>query len=128
MTAATVRVPQPLAVYAAVLNEPATRTLIVRRPENAGGYEKLLWREAHGALAAAVESGWLTAHPFVWGGALGNREIVHGSPGENLALTFHFPPGEPAYQKLVGKPGLAAIVTLDRGLRRFMGVQFRHRP
>jgi hypothetical protein len=75
----------------------------VRRPENAGGYEKLLWREAHQRLVAAEESGWRTAHPFVWGGALaGSREIVHGSPGENLTLTFTFYPGEPAYAKLVG--------------------------
>jgi hypothetical protein len=31
-----------------------------------------------------------------------------------------------AYQKLVSKPGSAAIVVLDRELRRFLNVQFRH--
>jgi hypothetical protein len=129
MTAmATTPVPQPVAIDGAVTNDVATRTLVVRRPETASGYQKLLWREAHQALTRAAESGWRTAHPYVWGGALGNRQIVHGQPGDYLTLTFHFPPGEPAYAKLVVKPGLTAIVTMDRGLRRFMGVQFRHRP
>ena len=106
----------------------ATRTLIVRRPQSAiSGYEKLLWREAHGALTRAVDSGWLTADPFVWGGAFGDRQIVHGLPGDDLALLFHFPAGESTYGRLVGKPGLAAIVTVDRNLRRFMSVQFLHR-
>ncbi len=127
MTAATVPVPSPLAVDGVVFNDVATRSLVVRRPETAGGYEKLLWREAHAALVAAVESGWRGEHPFVWGSGLGNREIVHGLPGENLTLTFHFPVGVAAYASLVGKPGLAAIVTLDRSLRRFLGCQFRHR-
>jgi hypothetical protein len=75
---------------------------------------------------AAEEAGWRTAHPFVWDGALGNREIIHGWPGENLTLTLHFPAGEPAYANLVSKPGLTAIVVLDRDLRRFLNVQFRH--
>jgi hypothetical protein len=44
-----------------------------------------------------------------------------------LALTFHFPVGVEAYAKLIGRPGLAAIVTVDRELCRFMSVQFLNR-
>jgi hypothetical protein len=97
-------------------------------PETASGYQKLLWREAHQALTRAAESGWRTAHPYVWGGALGNRQIVHGQPGDYLTLTFHFPAGESVYAKLVSKPGLAAIVTADREQRRFLSVRFLNRP
>jgi hypothetical protein len=79
---ATERVPSPLAVDGAVTNDVATRTLVVRRPDTAGGYGKLLWREAHAALTRAADSGWRGGHPYVWGGALGNRQIVHGSPGD----------------------------------------------
>jgi len=42
------RLPQPLAIIAPVTNDVANMALIVRRPEAAGGSEKLLWREAHG--------------------------------------------------------------------------------
>ena len=67
----------------------------MRRPETASGYGKLLWREAHQALVSAAESGWRTAHPYVWGGALGNRQIVHGQPGDYLTLLFFFRPVSP---------------------------------
>jgi hypothetical protein len=124
---ATERLPTPLTISAAVTNDVATRTLIVRRPETASGYERLLWREAHQALTRAEDSGWRTAHPYVWGGAFGDSQIVHGSPGENLTLLFHFPVGESAYAKLVGRPGLYGLATMDRALRRFMGCKFLHR-
>jgi hypothetical protein len=78
---------------------------------------------------AAVDSGWRTADPFVWAGAFGDRAIVHGHPGDGfLELAFHFPKGVEAYSRLVGKPGLYALVTADRNLRRFLGCQFLHRP
>jgi hypothetical protein len=57
---ATTPIPQPAAIDGVVTNDVATRTLVVRRPEDASGYQKLLWREAHQALVAAAESGWLT--------------------------------------------------------------------
>jgi hypothetical protein len=55
---ATERLPQPMAVSAAVSNDILSRTLVVRLPEKAGGYEKLLWREAFQAFKAAEENGW----------------------------------------------------------------------
>jgi hypothetical protein len=108
----------------------AAWTLAVRLPDSAGWHARSLWRQAHGQLVAAEQSGWRTAHSFLWGGALGNRQIVHGLPGDGLALTFHFPAGvgDGVYAKLIGRPGLAAIVTLDRELCRFMSVQFLNRP
>lgn len=127
MTAmATTPVPSPLAVDGVVINDPGARTLFVRLSESAGGNEKLLWRESHTALRRAEEAGWPRSHPFVWGGALGNREIVHGLPADGLMLKFHFPVGEPAYAKLISRPGLRAIVTMDRELRRFLNVRFLH--
>ena len=92
---ATTPVPRPVAIDDVVTNDVVSRTLIVRRPETASGYGKLLWREAHQALVSAAESGWRTAHPYVWGGALGNRQIVHGQPGDYLTLLFCFRPVSP---------------------------------
>jgi hypothetical protein len=126
VTAATVRVPRPVAVDGVVVNDVATRTLAVRLSETAGGYAQQLWREAHQALLRAQESEWRTGHPALWG-ALWNRQIVHGLPADYQTLTFTFYPGEPAYAKLVGTPGLAAIVTLERELCRFLSVQFLNR-
>jgi hypothetical protein len=102
----------------------------VRLPDSAGGHARSLWRQAHAQLVAAEQSGWPAATPFLWGGALGNRQIVHGLPGDGLALTFHFPAGvgDGVYPKLISKPGLAAIVTLDCELCRFLSVQFLNRP
>jgi hypothetical protein len=39
-------------------------------------------------------------------------------------LRFHFPPGVTAYAKLISKPGLRAIVTIDRSTRRFLSGRF----
>jgi hypothetical protein len=127
----TVPVPSPLAIAAPVTNDVANMTLIVRRPEAAGGSEKLLWRESHQALARAEESGWPASTQFVWGSAPGNYQFGYATPGENLTLKFVFAPGTAAatvYAQLVGKPGLFAFVTADKGTRRFLGVTFRHRP
>jgi hypothetical protein len=124
---ATERIPSPLAVDGAVFNDVATRTLVVRLSETAGGHAQLMWREAHGALVRAQESGWRTGQQTVWGGAFGNRQIVYAAPGEYQVLLFRFAPAQAEYSRLVGKPNLAAIVTIDRELSRFMSVQFLHR-
>jgi hypothetical protein len=50
-------VPTPLAITGAVYNDAATRTLVVRLSESAGGYEQSLWREAHGALSRTQDRG-----------------------------------------------------------------------
>jgi hypothetical protein len=122
-------VPAPVTMTGSVFNDVMTRTLIVRRPENASGYQKLLWRESRRALEQAVDGGWQSDHPTVWAATKGDSHIASGAPGPDfLSLAFHFPPGRQAYAALVSKPGLYALVTADRNLRRFLGVKFLHRP
>jgi hypothetical protein len=87
-----------------------------------------VWREAHQALARAEESGWRTAHQTVWANGPDEDRIAFAAAGDDLSLRFHFQPGVAAYGKLVGKPGLRAVVSIDRGFCRFMGVRFSHRP
>lgn len=132
MTAiATTPLPQPLAITAPVTVDFANMALVVRRPEAAGGYEKLLWREAHQALVKAEESGWPASTPYLWASAPGHNQFGHAAPGPNLTLLFAFVVGTPAakvYAELVGRAGLFAFVTADKSARRFLGVTFRHRP
>ena len=66
---ATEKLPQPLAVTAPVTVGFAGMALVVRRPDAAGGHEKLLWREAHQALVKAEELGWPSSTRFVYGSA-----------------------------------------------------------
>jgi hypothetical protein len=116
----------PLAVGAFLNARDATTT---DRWDPSPHYERLLWREAHQALAKAEELGWwATSTPVVWGSAPGNYQFVSAAPGENLALRFAFTVGSPAakvYAELVGEPGLGAIVAVDRGSHYFLGVKFR---
>jgi hypothetical protein len=125
---ATTPVPSPLAVTGIVDIDIPSRTLTVMLSDAEQGVPRLLWKESYAALRRSEESGWRTAHPYVWGGALGNRQIIHGQPGDYLTLLFCFPAGERVYAKLVGTPRLAAIVTADREQRRFLSVRFLNRP
>jgi hypothetical protein len=129
VAAATTPLPQPLAITAPVTVDFANMALIVRRPDAAGGSEKLLWREAHGALVKAEETGWPSGTPFLYASAPGNYQFAHAAPGPNLTLLLAFTVGTPAakvYAELVSKPGLFAFVTADRATRYFLGVTFRH--
>jgi hypothetical protein len=131
VAAATTPLLQPLTITAPVVNDVANMTLIVRRPENAGGSEKLLWREAHQQLVKAEELGWPVSTPILRANAPGNYQFAHAAPGPNLTLLFAFAvgtPGAKVYAELVGKPGLYAFVTADKSARYFLGVTFRHRP
>jgi hypothetical protein len=47
---ATERIPRPMVIGGIVINDFESRTLVVKRPETASGYEKLSWRTAHQAL------------------------------------------------------------------------------
>jgi hypothetical protein len=87
---ATERLPQPLAVAAPVTVDFANMALVVRRPDAAGGSEKLLWREAHAALVQAEERGWPNGTRFVYGNAPGHYQFAHAAPGPNLTLLFAF--------------------------------------
>jgi hypothetical protein len=124
---ATTPVPKPIVVDAPVSNDIANRTLIVRRPENVGGFQKLAWREAHGAYRRAEEAGWPTSGPpFLRASGGGESDIAYAVAGDNLTLLFAFPPGKSVYAELVSRPGLAAFVTVDASTRWFQSVRFRH--
>jgi hypothetical protein len=128
--AATTPLPQPLAINAPVTVDFANMALIVRRPQDAGGHAQLLWREAHAALVKAEELGWPSNTRFVWGSGPRDYQFAHATPAENLTLKFAFTPGTPTakiYAQLVSKP-LSAFVTVDKSLRVFLGVSFKHSP
>jgi hypothetical protein len=123
---ATEKLPQPAAIEAFVDNDVLSRTLSVRLSQREMGYTKLLWREAFQALQAAEEDGW-RRHPFLWASVPGAREVAHVKPGDFQTLLVHFPPGEQSYSKLISRPGLYAIVTVDRSSRRFLSLKFLNR-
>ena len=119
---------QPYAVDCAVSNDVVSRTLTVRLPQTVVGYPRLLWREAYQSYAKDEESGWY-GDGQVWASVQGAGDrVAYAIPGELQTLNFRFQPGVAAYAQLVGKPGVYAIVTLDRGLRRFLNVRFLNRP
>jgi hypothetical protein len=127
--AATTPLPQPLAADGVVFNDAAARTLYVRLSDYANGYTRLLWQQGWQALRQAEESGFRLGAPTVWASTSSAYQVVHGLPGEGGTLKFHFPVGSEAgkvYTGLVGKPNLGAIVTVDRGTHRILGVKFLH--
>jgi hypothetical protein len=124
---ATTPVPSPKVVDATVFHEPSTRTLAVRLNESAGGYEQMLWRQSYQDLRKSEEAG--RQHRTVWASGGGGNQIAFAACGDYQMLTFHFPVGKgDVYGKLIGRPGLAAFVSIDRELCYFMGVRFLHRP
>lgn len=124
---ATERVPQPFAVDGVVTNDLPSRSLGVRLSETASGYERLWWKQAWLQLKAAVEDGW-RKHPHVRASAPGARDVAIVHPGDFQTLVVNFPPGVTAYTELISRPGLVAIVTVDRNTSQFLGVKFLHRP
>ena len=121
------RLPQPYAITTAVTNDVLSRTLVVRLPETEVGYARLLWREAFAAYSRAERSGW-SGHGPVYASALGAGDrLAYAVPGDLQTLKFPFPIPAPAYTQLISKP-VYAIVTIDRGLARFLNVRFLHRP
>jgi hypothetical protein len=121
--------PQPQAIDATVFVDGLTRTLIVRLPDQAGGYERLLWTQGWQALRRGQENGWpIDGAPWVFADLPGARQVVHGEPGEAGTLRFTFPVGTPGFAKLVSKPGVVAIATVDRSTHFFLSCRFFHRP
>jgi hypothetical protein len=127
-TMATTPLPQPLAADGVVFNDVISRTLTVRLSDQANGYTRLLWREGWQALRRAQESGWRRDVPDVWASAPGAYRVAHGVPGEGGTLRFHFPARTAAYTELIGRPGLAAIVTMDRSSHHILSVKLINRP
>ena len=121
--------PQPQAIDATVFNDVLSRTLTVRLRDQAGGYERLLWTQAWQQLRRAQEAGWpANGAPWVWADLPGARQVVHGQPADGGTLQFSFPPGTPGYSELISKPGVVAIVTVDRSTQRFLSCRFLSRP
>jgi hypothetical protein len=121
--------PSPLAAVGVVSSDRASRTLTVRLSDLEQGFPRLCWREAYRALRRSEEFGWRTADPTVWAGTDSADKVASAVAGEadfGGMLRFAFQPGEPAYQQLVSKPKLTAIVLLDRSSHRFLGVKFRN--
>src|SRR5215204_4898467 len=115
MTAATTRLPDPLAAVAVVTNEVPSRTLVVKLADTAEGYARLLWRQGHAQLVQAQEAGRSAGVPTVWASTPGAYRVAFAVPGDAGTLRFHFPAGNSAYVALVGTPGLSAIATMDAG-------------
>jgi hypothetical protein len=119
--------PSPLAVTGIVDIDIPSRTLAVRLSELESGYSKLWWRESHAALKAAERNGW-RGHRTVYVSTPTASDVAHAVPGDYQMLLVRFPAGVSAFTELVGKPGLTALVSIDRSAGRFMGVKFLHRP
>ena len=85
----------------------------------------MLWREAYAALKMDDSVG----RADLYASALGASDrLSYAVPGDLQTLKFHFPVGNTAYASSIGKPGLYAIVTVDRGTSRFLSVRFLIRP
>jgi hypothetical protein len=121
--------PQPRAATGAVFIDHSARTLTVRLSELESGYLQTLWRSGWTALRRAQEAGWPPGGPgWVWADAPGSYQEVHGIPVDGGALAFTWPVGTPGFGDLVGKPGLAAIVTMDVNTHWISTVRFLHKP
>ena len=121
------RVPSPVVVDGTVDIDVPSRTLAVRVSERESGYNRMWWKEAHTALRSADEDGWRN-HRYVYASAPGASNVAHAVPGDYRMLLVRFPSGEPSFAQLVGKPGLTALVTVDRNSGHFVGVKFLNRP
>jgi hypothetical protein len=121
--------PQPQAIDAVVFVDVLTRTLTVRLGDKAGGYERLLWTQAWQALRRSQEAGWPPdGAPWIYADVPGAPRVVHGQAVDGGALSFTFPVGTAGFGQLVSKPGVVAIVTVDRGTHRFLTCRFLNRP
>jgi hypothetical protein len=121
--------PQPQAIDAVVFVDATSRTLSVRLRDQAGGYERLLWTQAWQQLRRAQEAGWpADGAPWVFADLPGARQVVHGQPGEAGTLKFTFPVGTRGFAELISRPGVVAIVTVDRGTHQFLTCRFLNRP
>jgi hypothetical protein len=120
--------PRPVAVDGVVFHDVLTRTLSVRLSDRASGYERLLWTQAWQQQRRGREAGWPPGSvPWLYADVPGAPRVVHGQPADGGAMSFHFPPGTAGYSELISKPGLVAIVTVDRATHRFLTCRFLNR-
>jgi hypothetical protein len=125
-TAATV--PQPLAIVAVVVNDFANRTLFVKLPDHTTGAQRVAWQRGYEALQLWEETGRGDIPPL-WARSSDSDRVARAVPGDMASLKLFFPP-EPgsAYSKLIGRPGLYGIATVDRAFGYFVGLKLLHRP
>jgi hypothetical protein len=121
------RLPQPLAAVGVVASDIAKRVLFVRLSDLETGHAQSLYRQSFAALKNAEESGWSNGAATLWGATDGADRVAFATAGDGGLLKFSFKPGEPSFVQLVGKPGLTAIVVMDRSACRFLSVKFRNR-
>ena len=79
----TETVPSPLVLEGVVITDALARSVAVRLPTTTGGGDRLWWRTAHTAMAAAVEDGWRN-HPYVWASTPSVFDAVHVQPADFL--------------------------------------------
>jgi hypothetical protein len=128
MTATEV-LPSPLAVDAVVFVDSERRILTVRLPDQVGGYERQLWVQSWQRLRRAWEDGWPIIGPKPVPADLpGAADAVYGQPGDGAALVFSVPPKTDGFARLVSKPGVRALVVLDRVACEFSRVKFLNLP
>jgi hypothetical protein len=121
--------PQPVAVDGVVFNDVLTRTLSVRLSDQADGFTRLLWQQAWQQQRRSQEAGWpVNGARWIYADVPGAPRVVHGQPADGGTLQFTFPPGTPGYSELISKPGVVALVTVDRSTRRFLTCRFLRRP
>jgi len=126
---ATEALPQPRAIDAVVFHDVVSRTLSVRLSDRASGYERLLWTQAWQQQRRSREAGWPPGSaPWLYADLPGAPQAVHGLPGDAGVMSFHFPVGTAGYSELISRPGLVAIVTIDRATHQFLTCRFLNRP
>jgi hypothetical protein len=122
-------VPQPVALECVVFADYAARTLSVRLSDRASGYERQAWLQAWQSQRRSREAGWpVDGAPWLYADVPGARRVAHGLPGDGGVMSFHFPPGAAGYSALISKPGLVAIVTVDRSSQQFLTCRFLNQP
>jgi hypothetical protein len=125
----TERLPAPLTMVGVVTHDVAARTLVVRRQEQASGFERLAWREAYNALVRAEQNGWpFNGAPHLYADGGGGVSYRFRGARTRSDVTFCFQVPSEAYAELVSRAGLTSWVTADRSTGWFQSVRFRHRP
>ena len=98
----TETVPSPLVLEGVVITDALARSAAVRLPTTAGGGDRMWWRTAHTAMAAAVEDGWRN-HSYVWASTPSVSDAVHVQPADFLMLTATFPVGTAGFSELISQ-------------------------
>jgi hypothetical protein len=121
--------PRPVAVECVGFADYVARTLSVRLSDRADGYTRQAWLQAWQAQRRSQEDGWpANGAPWVYADVPTARRVAHGLPTEGGVMSFHFPVGTAGYSQLVSKPGLIALVTVDRGTHQFLTCRFLNQP